>query len=177
MNGSRAPRLALLLLLAAAAPVAAQSLASSALKGLDTKAPINVDADRIDVLDQDNQAIFAGNVRVTQATMTLDANRIRVSYTRPAKGDPVIRRLDADGNVRLTTPSERATARFGIYDVDQRLLSMVGDVVLIRGATRIAGNRLTIDLASGRSTLDGRNATGEGGGRVSGRFEVPDRKK
>lgn len=172
--------LATLLLLAATLPATAttaQSLATSALKGLDTKAPIDVDADRIEVLDAQNQAVFTGNVRVRQGGLTLEANRIKIAYARPAKGDPVIRRLDADGNVRLATPSERATSRFGIYDVDARILTLIGDVNLTRGTTKLKGNRLTIDLATGRSTLDGQSSTGQAGSRVSGRFAVPDRKK
>jgi lipopolysaccharide export system protein LptA len=167
----------LLALVLAHGPVAAQGLGTSALKGQDTRAPIDIASDRIEVLDKEQQAVFAGNVRATQGRMTLEANRIRVSYTRPDKGNPVIRRLDADGNVRLTTPSERATGRFGIYDVDQRIITMVGNVVLIRGVNRVDGKRLTIDLDSGRATLDGRTAGGQGGGRVTGRFEVPDRKQ
>jgi lipopolysaccharide export system protein LptA len=175
---SRAAIIALLAAAAvpAAAPAIAQGITGSALKGLDSKAPIDVDADRIDVLDQQNQAIFTGNVRVRQANLTLEADRIKVAYSRPAKGDPVIQRLDADGNVRLATPSERATARFGIYDVNKRILTLIGDVVLTQGTTKVKGNRLTIDLASGRSTLDGRTSTGQPGSRVSGRFAVPDRK-
>ncbi|TPE59142.1 lipopolysaccharide transport periplasmic protein LptA [Sandaracinobacter neustonicus] len=160
----------------AAAPAMAQGITTSALRGLDNKAPIDVDADRIDVLDQQNQAIFTGNVRVRQGNLTLEADRIKVAYSRPAKGDPVIQRLDADGNVRLATPSERATSRFGIYDVDKRILTLIGNVVLTQGTTKVQGNRLTIDLASGRSTLDGKTSTGQPGSRVSGRFAVPDRK-
>jgi lipopolysaccharide export system protein LptA len=175
--------LATLLLLAAATatalatPLAAQGITTSALRGLDTRAPIDVDADRIDVLDQQNQAIFTGNVRVRQANLTLEADRIKVAYSRPTKGDPVIQRLDADGNVRLATPTERATARFGIYDVDKRILTLIGNVVLTQGTTKVQGNRLTIDLASGRSTLDGRSSTGQPGSRVSGRFAVPERRQ
>lgn len=173
------PALAASFLALAAAPAAAQGITTSALRGLDTKAPIDVDADRIDVLDQQNQAIFTGNVRVRQANLTLEADRIKVAYARPAggKGDPVIQRLDADGNVRLATPTERATGRFGIYDVDKRILTLIGNVVLTQGTTKVQGNRLTIDLATGRSTLDGRTSTGQPGSRVSGRFAVPERKK
>jgi lipopolysaccharide export system protein LptA len=170
-------RIALLLLLAAPAPLIAQGITTSALRGLDTRAPIDVDADRIDVLDRENQAVFTGNVRVRQANLSLEADRVKVAYTRPARGDPVIRRLDADGNVRLSTPTERATGRFGIYDVERRILTMIGNVGLTQGTTRVSGNRLTIDLASGRSTLDGRTSTGQPGSRVTGRFAVPERRK
>lgn len=164
-----------LFILATAVPAAAQGLATSALRGMDSRAPIDVDADRIDVFDLQNQAIFAGNVRVRQGNLTLEADRIRIIYSRPAVGDPVIQRLDADGNVRLATPSERASSRFGIYDVERQLLTFIGNVQLAQGTTRASGNRLTIDLASGRSTLDGRTSTTQPGTRVTGRFAVPER--
>ena len=176
---SAVPLIALvpMLMLMPLSAATAQALASSALRGQDSRAPIDVDADRIDVLDQQNQAIFAGNVRVRQGNLSIESDRIKIAYSRPAKGDPVIQRLDADGNVRLATPSERATSRFGIYDVQRRVLTLIGNVQLTQGTTKASGNRLTIDLASGRSTLDGRTSTGEPGSRVSGRFAVPERAK
>ena len=172
------PHVAALLLAAAAisAPAAAQLAGTSALSGMDSRAPIDVDADRIEVLDQQNQAIFSGNVRVRQASLTLEANRIKIAYSRPPKGDPVIQRLDADGKVKLTTPSERATARFAIYDVDKRILTLIGDVVLTRGTSNARGNRLVINLANGRTTLDGSSSSGQPGTRVTGRFAVPEKR-
>lgn len=159
------------------APTHAQGAATSALRGLDSKAPIDVDADRIDVLDQQNQAVFSGNVRVRQASLTLEANRIKIAYTRPAgSSDPTITRLDADGNVRMTTPSERATSRFGIYDVEKRILTLIGAVTLTRGTTKVNGNRLTINLITGQTTLDGSTSSGQPGSRVSGRFAVPEKR-
>lgn len=158
------------------APAVAQGITSSALGGLDRKAPIDVDADRIEVLDRENQAIFSGNVRVRQATLTLEANRVKVAFTRPASGDPQMQRLDADGNVRINTPTERATSRFGIYDVERRILTLVGNVVLTQGTTKVQGNRLTINLNTGQTALDGSSATGQPGSRVQGRFAVPEKR-
>lgn len=160
------------LLLLAAMPATAQGLTQSTLRNVDSRAPIDVDADRIDVMDQQNQAIFAGNVRARQGNLTLEADRIKVAYSRADKGDPVINRLDADGNVRLSTPSERATSRFAIYDVDKRLLTLIGNVVLTQGEGKVSGNRLTFDMGSGRVTLDGRSSSGQAGSRVTGRFKV-----
>lgn len=176
--GGRLALMAALLGLGLTGPSWGQGITTSALRGLDTRAPIDVDADRIDVLDQQNQAIFSGSVRVRQGSLTLEANRIKVAYSRPASGrsDPEIQRLDADGNVRLATPSERASSRFGIYDVEKRILTLIGNVVLTQGTTRVQGNRLTIDLSTGRSTLDGQTSTGQPGSRVQGRFAVPERR-
>ncbi len=172
--------LPILLLLALAAPVAAQQ--SSALKNHDTDAPIDFDAARIEVHDKDNQAILTGNVKIRQAEMKHDADNVKIFYLRPATGDPQVKRLDAQGNVVLTSPTEKATGRYGIYDVTTKQVTMIGDVVLTRGESVLRGQRLAIDLDSGRSTLDGAGAGGEGkpgspatGGRVSGRFVVPPR--
>ncbi len=165
----------ILLVLLVGGPVLGQGITTSALNGLDRKAPIDVDADRIEVLDQQNQAIFTGNVRVRQSSLTLEANRVKVAFTRPANGDPQMQRLDADGNVQILTPSERASSRFGIYDVDRRILTLIGGVVLTQGTTKVQGNRLTINLESGQTRLDGSSASGQPGSRVQGRFAVPEK--
>lgn len=161
----------------AATPASAQSgFGSSALRGHDTRAPIDIDAARIEVRDRDNQAIFSGDVRVDQGSMTLNAATMRVFYERAAGGNLAITRLDAEGGVRLTSPSERASARLGIYDVETRQLTFIGNVVLNKGDSVLRGDRLVIDLSNGRSTLDG-SASGTGeGARVTGRFVVPERK-
>ncbi len=170
------PKAMVLLLLLVAGPAAAQTIAGSALRGHDTRAPVDVNADRVEVLDRESQAIFTGNVRVKQGALNLQSNRIRVLYRRQGSGDPEIRRLDADGAVRLTSPSEQASARFAIYDVEQRLITLIGNVRLSNAEASVSGNRLVIDLDTGRSTLDGRAGGGEGAGRVQGRFTVPARR-
>ena len=171
-------RRAALLLIAFAGPAVAQT---SALKGHNTDAPIDFDAARIEVRDKDNQALLSGNVKIRQAEMTLDADNVKIFYQRPASGDPQVRRLDADGHVVLTSPSEKASGRYGIYDVTTKQVTLIGDVVLNRGESVLRGQRLAIDLDSGRSTLDGAGSGGgkpgapATGGRVSGRFVVPPR--
>ena len=78
----------------------------SALKGHDRNAPVDVSADRIEVQDRADRAIFAGNVHVKQAELTLDAARFTVAYS--SSGGVQIRRLDAAGGVVVNSPSETA---------------------------------------------------------------------
>ena len=169
-----------LLLLVLAAPSLGQT---SALKGHNTDAPIDFDAARIEVRDKDDQALLTGDVKIRQAELTLDADSVKIFYLRPKVGEPQVRRLDAQGNVRLVSPGEKARGRYAIYDVQQKLITLIGDVVLDRGASQLRGQRLAIDLDTGRATLDGANAAAKpgalppSGGRVSGRFVVPPRAK
>jgi lipopolysaccharide export system protein LptA len=163
-----------LALLAASAPAAAQAERTSALKGLDTGAPIDVDANRIEIRDASNQAIFTGAVIIRQARLTLNAERVTVSYIREGE-NPEMQRLDARGAVKLVSPSETVTSTSAVYDVPGRIITMIGNVVLNRQGSVLNGQRLVLDLASGRTSFDGRTAANQGG-RVTGRFLVPEKK-
>ena len=149
----------------------------SALAGHDANAPVDVTADRIEVQDRADRAIFAGNVHVRQAEMTLDTERLTVAYSGGVGGGGVqIRRLDAAGGVAVTSPSERARGDFGIYDLDRKLITLIGNVRLARGENLVSGARLVIDLESGRAVVDGGPpGVNQTGGRVTGHFTVAQR--
>ena len=84
-----------------------QQSGMSALKGHNSNAPVDVTAERIEVQDRADRAIFAGNVHATQAEMTLDTERLTVAYSNKpggaggasGSGGVQIHRLDAAGGV------------------------------------------------------------------------------
>jgi lipopolysaccharide export system protein LptA len=154
----------------AAAPSTAGSDSVSALKHHDTNAPVNVAADRIEVQDRADRAIFSGNVVATQADMTLRAPHVTLAYTNTSGIE--IKRIDATGGVTVTSPSETARGSVAIYDLESRLITMLGAVTLVRGDSHVTGQRLVIDLNSGRAVMDARGTT-TNGGRVTGTFTVP----
>jgi lipopolysaccharide export system protein LptA len=157
-------RILALIPLLAVAPALGQS--GSALKGHDSSAPVDVGADRIEVQDRANRAIFSGNVQARQGNMTLSSSRLTVIY---ANGDDVqIQRLEATGGVTLRTPTETARSQYAIYDLPRGIVTMIGAVNLDQGSNHVQGGRLVLDLDSHRAVLDG-------GGRVTGRFTVPRR--
>jgi lipopolysaccharide export system protein LptA len=159
----------------AAAGMALAADPVSALKGHDSSAPVDVTADRIEVQDRSDRAIFAGNVHVKQASLSLDTERLTVAYS--SGGGVQIRRLDASGGVTVRSPSETARGNFGIYDLDRKLITLVGAVQLNRGGSQIMGSRLVIDLSTGRAVIDGgAPGVGQSGGRVTGHFTVPQRR-
>ena len=170
-------RLPLLLVASLALPVAAAAVAQepvSALKGHNSDAPIDLTADRLEVQERADRAMFSGNVKVRQDELTLDTSRLTVAYS--SSGGVQIKRLDASGGVTVRSPSETARGTFGIYDLDRKLITLVGDVVLQREGSSISGQRLVIDLDSGRAIFDGGPAgVGQSGGRVTGHFTVPQR--
>jgi lipopolysaccharide export system protein LptA len=168
------------LLLALLLASAASAQGTGALKNHNSNAPVDITSDRIEVQDRQDRAVFVGRVHATQADMTLDAERMTVAYSKsPGGGDPQIDRIDASGGVTVVDPTERATGNFGIYDLNRRIITLIGNVHLVRGGNTVNGARLVMDLNSGRSTVDGSAVgganTSRSGGRVTGRFTVPQR--
>lgn len=150
-------------------------------------APIDVASNSIELQDRANRALLTGNVRITQAEMTLTAARVTVSYTgQIADGSPQVSRLDAAGGVTVTRPQQSATSQYAVYDLNRRIITMIGGVTLRQSGNNVTGGRLSINLDTGRATIDGSGVGGgtaapgqpgvqSSGGRVTGRFSVPKR--
>ena len=122
----------------------------------DTSLPIEITADSLEVTQKERLAVFRGNVDAVQGRMKLTASEIRVRYRSGSGGESVgaISRIDATGGVRFATPSETAEGDTGVYDVDARRITLTGSVVLTRGDNVLRGEKLTLDLATGRSRIE-----------------------
>jgi lipopolysaccharide export system protein LptA len=168
--------------LALTAPVFAQAI--SALKNHDTKSPIDIAAERFEVRDRERKATFLGAVKIRQGNLALDSDKVQVFYDRTSSVNPTIKRVDAQGAVNFSSPSEKAKAAWAIYDVEQSQLTLGGNVNLSRGTDVVQGQRMEINLRTGVTTLDGgvsgsaKPGTPKTGsdGRVRARFSVPERK-
>ncbi|MET0307562.1 MAG: LptA/OstA family protein [Sphingomonas sp.] len=172
----------LALTLGTAVPAAAQNRHNS-------DAPIDVASDHIELQDRAHRALLTGNVVIKQAEMTLAATRVTVTYSGDiSDGSPQATRLDAAGGVTVTRPDQVARSQYAVYDINRRLITMVGAVTLHQGTNNISGARLSINLDTGRATIDGSGVGGSSGsgssstpgvqsqaGRVTGRFTVPKR--
>lgn len=174
-------RSALILSLALAATAAA------AQQRHNSNAPIDFSADTIELQDRANRAVLAGNVAVKQADMSLNSSRLTVAYTgQVINGSPQVSRLDASGGVTVRRPDQTARSQYAVYDINRRIITMLGAVTLTQAGNTVNGGRLTINLDTGRAVIDGSSVAGgtvkgpdgtvtQTGGRVSGRFSVPKR--
>ena len=160
---------------AGAAALAAGWAAQAQVAGFNSNAPVDYAADRVELQDRQNRIVLSGDVAVTQGDLNLNAGRMTVAYSDA--GSLSIQRIDATGGVRVARGNETARGDVAIYDFNRRLITMIGNVALRRGSDTLNGGRLTIDLDSGVSSVDGRSggpsATSGRGGRVTGSFTVP----
>jgi lipopolysaccharide export system protein LptA len=152
---------------------------AQSIAGHDSDAPVNYAADRIELQDKQKRVVLSGNVNITQADLQLRAARTTVAYSDA--GGLKIQRIDATGGVLVTRGDQSARGDVAIYDFNRRIITLAGNVELLRGTDNLSGGRLVIDLSSGLSSVDGSaggsssalGTTTGGGGRVSGSFAVP----
>lgn len=165
----------------AAVPAAAQTRH-------DSTAPIDFNAAHVELQDRAHRVFLTGGVIITQAEMRLTADRVTITYTgQVVDGSPQASRLDASGGVTVSRPDQSARAQYAVYDLNARVITMVNGVTLTQGSNVVQGGRLSINLDTGRATIDGSGVAGTAvpgsppgsvratGGRVTGRFSVPKR--
>lgn len=169
---------------------------SSALGGLggDSKEPIKIDADKLDVLDKENKAVFTGNVVAVQGDTTVRctimtvlyegragqggakpaANAAPVAATTPApaagapnSNDSSIKRILCKGPVTVVSKTQAATSDNAEFDRANNVVIMTGNVALNDGPNITRGEKLTYNTVTGIANVE----TGRGG-RVQG-FFVP----
>lgn len=121
--------------------------------------PIQIEADHLEIHDQDKQALFDGNVQVVQGTMTLNSNHMIVFYN--GKGSDVssgqgdIRRIEVSGNVSAFSGTQSAKGDQGSYEMSTQLLTLTGkQVVLVDGTNVFTGCKLTVQMQTGLAKLD-----------------------
>jgi lipopolysaccharide export system protein LptA len=153
------------------------ALQAQGIAAHDSNAPVDFDAQRIELDDRANRVILSGGVVIQQAGLTLRSDRTLVNFNDAGRLE--LQRITATGGVVVTRGDERASGDNAIYDFNRRIITMAGNVRLRRGGDTLNGGRLVIDLESGLSSVDGSaaggSATSGSNGRVTGSFSVPQR--
>lgn len=156
------------------------------------KEPIKIDADRLDVFDRENKAIFVGNVVAVQGESTVRCSTMTVFYKRGKEGakadtkpsdspdegekpqkNPAengIQKVDCAGPVTVVQKDQVATGDHAVFDQDAKRIVLTGNVVLSQCQNVTRGQRLVYDMNTGRANMDP-----VAGGRVSALF-VPGEK-
>lgn len=167
-----------------AAVLLSAGYAVAATNGFDSKQPIEISSDTLEVLQKDRIAIFRGNVIARQGKVTLNATEMKVFYKDGSSGEAPgatgsVSKIEVRGDVLLVTRQESAEADQGVYQVDRQHVTMTGNVSLSKDKSVIKGNRLEYNLANGKSVLSSGATGADGkaqGGRVKGVF-VPEKGK
>jgi lipopolysaccharide transport protein LptA len=127
----------------------------------DPNAPIDIEADSLDVNDPQRLATFHTNVRAQQGDLVLRTVELTAIYSGQsglglgtgAAGDKApaqLQRIDARQKVLITSKDgQTATGDWAIFDVKANTVLLGGRVVVTRGKDVAEGPRLKIDLTTG----------------------------
>jgi lipopolysaccharide export system protein LptA len=157
------------MLSAATACAQAPSGPPNALQGFSQNRdqPVKIDAASLEVRDKNKIATFSGNVRVVQGDTTLRCKTLAVFYDQEGAGNALtsakpgpggqqrIRRLEARGGVEVTQKDQTATGELGTFDMASNTVTLTGNVVVTQGQNILRGQRLTVNLTTGVSQVDG----------------------
>jgi len=88
----------------------------------------------------------------------------------PGRNWGKVQRMEADGNIFYISPTQTARGDHALYELVSNSITITGDVIVAQGQSVVHGDRLVIDVKSGRATMVS-NAKGRGvSGRVRGIF-------
>lgn len=171
------------------APAAAQDAAAGlgfATFKTDPNAPIDVEADRLQVDDTRKEATFTGDVRAAQADFQIRSAELKATYvgeiglaadptgaqTAGAGGKAAtqLSRIDAKGKVVVTSKAaQQVTGDWAVFDTTSNTVTVGGaDVVLTQGPNVVKGNKLAIDMATGQSVMTRESGAVAGGSSATG---------
>lgn len=124
---------------------------TSVTKGMtNPNAPIDLSADAMAADQNTGMVVYTGNVIVHQGEVKLRADKMRAKLVG---NNPT--HIYADGRVVIDAPSGIAIGDVGVYDVDPRIITLTGNVVLTKDKNVLRGHKLVVNLITGQAALDG----------------------
>lgn len=128
--------LALLIASPIVAPGFAPGRAAAQILGLGPSAsdqPLEIYADEgIEWRQNEKSYIARGNARAVRGKFSVHADVLTARYRKVGRGKTEIWRIEADGHVRIKSPTESAYADKAVYDIDNGVLVLTGkDLKLI----------------------------------------------
>jgi len=124
----------------------------------DPNAPIDIEADTLDVYDASREAVFRGNVKSQQGDIVMRTVAMTAYYSgqtglagNAGDGAPTqLTRVEAkEGVLVKSKDGQTATGDWATFDVKNNTVLMGGQVVVSRGRDIARGPRLKIDLTTG----------------------------
>ena len=129
--------------------------------------PVQIEADRLEVLDEQAKAVFAGNVKVRQGSSLITTSKLTVKYLKGSKGGQQdIELLEMTGGLIVTSKDNTVTADQGTYHVQTENIVLQGKVVISQGPNVASGCKLVANLKTNQARLE----ACKGGGRVRSVF-------
>lgn len=113
-------------------------------------------------------AVARGAAVASRGDKSLSADLLVGHFGEDAEGRMVLQKVDAQGDVRISTPSEFVSSESGVYHLDKELAELTGGVKITRGDAQLNGEYAEVNLATGVSRLLAAPPGGSSDGQVRG---------
>jgi lipopolysaccharide export system protein LptA len=158
----------------AAAAYAADSAAPVA-GGPSANGRTDITARKITMRNQENKAIFEGNVVLKKGVLVVHSD-VMVVFLKPhdsktVEAAPKVSRkgseelptisnrtvsmIEATGQVKIEKADGRATSRKAVYSEDKRIITLTGDPVAWQHGTCVSGKKIIMYLDDDRTIVEG----------------------
>lgn len=131
-----------------------------------SQAAVDIAADSMELLEEQNRAVFTGNVDAVRGKIKLKSNKLVVNYQEVTRKNgskkTEVRFLNATGRVKIVSGSQTITSDWAKMDVKANKAVIGGNVTVVQGKTRLKGSKLHLNLTTGQSRMEG--------GRVRAKF-------
>ena len=155
-----------------AKPAAAANPAGGLFQSLSlgsNKGPVRIDSDSLELDYKSSNVMYRGHVEVTQGDVTLNSDRLSISYDPEAVKKPAdgtiktatpggdtdrIKEIIAEGNVRIRQGTKLAEGRRAVFDQAKQTFTLSEGAVLHDGPNQVAGERVIVYLKEERSVVE-----------------------
>ena len=154
-----------------------------------SKLPYDISADQQEMFNEEHKSIYRGDVVVIQGTDRLNTPLLTLFFAKkdpnaaPAKTPAAnsatdtfgkIERMEAEGPVYFTTPTQNAKGDHGTYVAADDTITLTGNVVLVQDKNVSTGDKLVYQKSTGHATLYSKSGAPQ---RVRGVFYQDDQAK
>ena len=131
------------------------------------RAPIHIEADRMESDQQREAVLFAGNVEASQGELLIRADEMTVYYRKSGEAEKLAARqsidsLQATGNVEIIKKDWVATGDLVDYEAEERKVILTGNTKVFQDNNMVSGDRVVLYLDEGKSVVENQGV-GEGG--------------
>ena len=121
-----------------------------------SKEPIQIEADKLEVIDTKGIAKFVGNVSVVQGTTLLKAKKLKVHYLRDGAKSTAggnVKKIEATGKVAVRSGDQHASADSATVNMQSQIAILSGNVTVSQGANVVVGCKLVINMKTNAAKL------------------------
>ncbi len=151
--------------------------------GGNSKEPIRIDANKLEVFDKEQKAVYSGDVVAVRGTAVTRSTVMTIFYeskrgqgedgkreaqnANAATQDGALKRIEFKGPVTVVNGTQTLKADTMVYDAVTKIVTLRGNATVADGPNIQRGEVMTYNTETGVANITGTAATG---GRVQGVF-------